>query len=112
GADHVVRRGHEAPQWPGPRLVVADCPERPDLRHGMSVSTVRSGPYSRPMAIADLDADRVVEGTFAVARKERLRTRAGAPYLALELVDRSGRIDARVWNDVELLDNRFAEGDA
>jgi 3'-5' exoribonuclease len=63
-------------------------------------------------AIAELDADRVVEGTFAVARKQRLRTRAGAPYLALELVDPSGRIEARVWNDVELLDTRFAEGDA
>jgi 3'-5' exoribonuclease len=63
-------------------------------------------------AIAELDADRVVEGTFAVARKQRLRTRGGAPYLALELVDPSGRIDARVWNDVELLDTRFSEGDA
>jgi len=63
-------------------------------------------------AIAELDEDRVVEGTFAVARKERLRTRGGAPYLALELVDPSGRIDARVWNDVELLDARFSEGDA
>ncbi len=63
-------------------------------------------------AIAELDEDRVVEGTFAVARKQRLRTRGGAPYLALELVDPSGRIDARVWNDVELLDNRFSEGDA
>jgi 3'-5' exoribonuclease len=62
--------------------------------------------------IADLDADRVVEGTFAVSRKQRLRTRSGAPYLALELVDPSGRIEARVWNDVELLDTRFSEGDA
>src|SRR5207244_712361 len=32
--------------------------------------------------------------------------------LALELVDPSGRIEARVWNDVDLLDARFAEGDA
>jgi 3'-5' exoribonuclease len=63
-------------------------------------------------AIADLDEDRVVEGTYAVARKRRLRTRAGAPYLALELVDPSGRIDARVWTDVELFDARFEEGDA
>jgi 3'-5' exoribonuclease len=47
-----------------------------------------------------------------VTRKQRLRTRAGASYLALELVDPSGRIDARVWNDVELLDARFDEGDA
>jgi 3'-5' exoribonuclease len=63
-------------------------------------------------AIAELAADRVVEGIYAVAKKERLRTRGGAPYLALELVDRSGRIDARIWNDVELLDQRFSEGDA
>jgi 3'-5' exoribonuclease len=64
------------------------------------------------MAIAELAEDRVVEGVFAVARKERLRTRGGASYLALELVDPTGRIDARVWNDVDLLDARFAEGDA
>src|ERR687885_249615 len=63
-------------------------------------------------AIAELTEDRVVEGVYAVARKERLRTKAGTPYLALELVDRSGRIDARVWQDVELLDARFGEGDA
>ena len=63
-------------------------------------------------AIAQLEENRTVEGVYAVAKKERLRTRAGAPYLALELVDPSGRISARVWNDVELLDGRFAEGDA
>jgi 3'-5' exoribonuclease len=63
-------------------------------------------------AIAELAEERVVEGVYAVARKQRLRTRGGAPYLALELVDPSGRIDARVWHDVELLDSRFAEGDA
>ena len=63
-------------------------------------------------AIAELTEDRVVEGVYAVARKRRLRTRGGAAYLALELVDQSGRIEARVWQDVELLDGRFAEGDA
>jgi 3'-5' exoribonuclease len=63
-------------------------------------------------AIAELAEERVVEGVYAVARKQRLRTKGGAPYLALELVDPSGRIDARVWHDVELLDARFAEGDA
>lgn len=63
-------------------------------------------------SIAELTEDRVVEGVYAVSRKQRLRTKKGAPYLALELVDATGRIDARVWNDVELLDNRFSEGDA
>ena len=63
-------------------------------------------------AIEQLAEDRIVEGVYAVARKQRMRTKGGAPYLALELVDASGRIDARVWNDVDLLDSRFAEGDA
>jgi 3'-5' exoribonuclease len=63
-------------------------------------------------AIAQLAGERVVEGIYAVARKQRLRTRKGSAYLALELVDPSGRIEARVWNDVDLLDSRFAEGDA
>jgi 3'-5' exoribonuclease len=63
-------------------------------------------------AIAELTPDRVVDGVYAVARKQRLTTRSGAPYLALELVDPSGRIEGRVWQDVELLDGRFDEGDA
>jgi 3'-5' exoribonuclease len=62
--------------------------------------------------ISDLIADSAVEGVYAVARKEKLRTRAGAAYLALELSDESGRIEARVWNDVELLDKRFSAGEA
>jgi 3'-5' exoribonuclease len=62
--------------------------------------------------IADLVEDRTVEGVYAVARKERRRTRSGSAYLALQLVDASGRIDARIWDDVELLDRRFAQGDA
>jgi len=62
--------------------------------------------------IAEFAEDRTVEGVYAVARKERRRTRNGAAYLALELADASGRIDARVWDDVELLDRRFAQGDA
>jgi 3'-5' exoribonuclease len=62
--------------------------------------------------LAELVADSAVEGVYAVARKERLRTRAGASYLALELTDESGRIAARVWNDVDLLDTRFSEGEA
>jgi 3'-5' exoribonuclease len=63
-------------------------------------------------AIAELAEDRVVEGVYAVARKRRLRARSGSDYLALELVDPTGRIQGRVWHDVELLDGRFAEGDA
>ncbi len=64
------------------------------------------------MTIAELTEDRVVEGVYAVRLKRKLRTKSGASYLALELVDPTGAIEARVWKDVELLDGRFGEGDA
>src|SRR6266550_3246967 len=64
------------------------------------------------MTIAELTEDRVVEGIYAVRLKRKLRTKAGASYLSLELVDATGTIEARVWKDVELLDGRFGEGDA
>src|SRR5919204_3682849 len=102
--DDVEGRCHEVRKRRRNGLVVPQRAEWPDIRHGRETSSVS--------AIATLAEDRVVEGVYAVARKERRRTRAGAPYLALELVDPSGRIEARVWADVELLDGRFAEGDA
>jgi 3'-5' exoribonuclease len=63
-------------------------------------------------AIAELAEDRTVDGVYAVLKKQKLRTRSGASYLALELADSTGRISGRVWSDVDLLDARFSEGDA
>lgn len=63
-------------------------------------------------AISELAPHRTVEGVYAVARKQRRTTRTGKSYLVLELVDPSGKIEARIWDDVELLDRRFEEGDA
>ncbi len=84
----------------------------PSSNRAQEEPSVRLPRVLRVSTIEELEHDRVVEGIYAVARKERRRTKAGAPYLALELVDPSGRIDARVWSDVELLETRFGEGDA
>ena len=48
---------------------------------------------------------------FACVRKDRLTTRAGAPYLALELRDRTGTISARAFRDADALAGRFERGD-
>ena len=48
---------------------------------------------------------------FACARKDRLQARSGLPYLALELRDRSGAIQARAFRDADLLAGRFERGD-
>jgi 3'-5' exoribonuclease len=61
--------------------------------------------------VSELEEGALVEATFAVQRKRRRRTRNGDPFLSLELADRTGRVPAVVWNDVNLLGGRFDEGD-
>ncbi len=61
--------------------------------------------------MSDLHEGATVEGTFAVQRKQRRHTRAGDPFLSLELADRTGRVGGVAWNDVNVLDARFAQGD-
>ena len=48
---------------------------------------------------------------FACSRKDRLFTRTGAPYLALELRDRSGTIAARAFQRADELAGRFERGE-
>jgi 3'-5' exoribonuclease len=62
-------------------------------------------------SIATLRAGQEVDAVFACTRKDRLVARTGAPYLALELRDRSGTIQARVFRDADVLGGRFERGD-
>jgi 3'-5' exoribonuclease len=61
--------------------------------------------------IATLRSGDEVDAVFACARKDRLQARSGLPYLALELRDRSGAIQARAFRDADLLAGRFERGD-
>ncbi|HMJ34150.1 MAG TPA: HDIG domain-containing protein [Baekduia sp.] len=61
--------------------------------------------------IATLRAGDDVQGVFACTRKERLMSRAGTPYLALELRDRTGAIPARIFRDADVAAARFERGD-
>jgi 3'-5' exoribonuclease len=64
-----------------------------------------------PAAISTLRAGDEVAGIFACTRKDRLLSRTGAPYLALELRDRTGALPARVFRDADLHAGRFDRGD-
>jgi 3'-5' exoribonuclease len=63
------------------------------------------------LAVATLRPGQDVMGVFACARKDRLVTRSGTPYLALELRDRTGAIPARAFRDADVLAGRFERGD-
>jgi 3'-5' exoribonuclease len=61
--------------------------------------------------ISALRPGQPVRGVFACTRKDRLSTRSGSPYLALELRDSSGTVAARAFRDADQLAGRFERGD-
>jgi 3'-5' exoribonuclease len=66
------------------------------------------------VSTAELSALRAgdeVAGVYACTRKDRLTARTGAPYLALELRDRTSALPARVFRDADLHGGRFDRGD-
>jgi len=62
--------------------------------------------------VADLHAGQRFEGRFACSRRDRIVGRNGSTYLALELRDRTGSIQARVFRDADRVGTRFERGDA
>ncbi|HEX3875206.1 MAG TPA: HD domain-containing protein [Solirubrobacteraceae bacterium] len=60
--------------------------------------------------VATLRDGDAVDAVFACSRKDRLTTRTGSPYLALELRDRTGVITGRVFRDADLTAGRFDSG--
>jgi 3'-5' exoribonuclease len=53
--------------------------------------------------VKDLTADQSITSFFLVHEKEVRNTAAGKPYLRLELGDRSGTVEARMWDQFETL---------
>ncbi len=68
-------------------------------------------PEEEPPTVATLRDGQEVTGVFACSRKERQLSRAGTPYLTVELRDRTGSILARAFRDADLLAGRFERGD-
>src|SRR4051794_15966221 len=63
------------------------------------------------VAVATLRVGQQIDAVFACSRKDRLVSRSGAPYLALELRDRTGAVAARAFRDADVLAGRFDRGD-
>lgn len=61
--------------------------------------------------IATLRDQDEVDGVFACTRKERQISRAGTPYLTLELSDSTGSIVGRAFREADVLAGRFERGE-
>ncbi|MFP2910067.1 3'-5' exoribonuclease YhaM family protein, partial [Pyxidicoccus sp. 3LFB2] len=70
-----------------------------------SVETVRK------VYAADLREKDRVNTVFRVTKKEKVTARSGKVFLALSLVDKSGEVDARIFDKVDELEPTFQSGD-
>jgi 3'-5' exoribonuclease len=61
--------------------------------------------------VADLQANQVVTGTFLVQSKDIRQKKTGEPYLSLILTDRTGELDAKMWDNVEEVMETFGRDD-
>ena len=52
-----------------------------------------------------------VQDLFLLARKNLAETKAGKPYLSLTLMDRTGEVEGRVWDNAVALDQAAEVGD-
>jgi 3'-5' exoribonuclease len=71
----------------------------------------RADPEPSATTISTLRPGSEISGVFACTRKDRLMTRTGSPYLALELRDRTGTIKARAFRDADVLAGGFERGE-
>jgi 3'-5' exoribonuclease len=61
--------------------------------------------------VKDIKEDNSVNDLYLVKAKRTGQTKSGAPFLSLTLSDRTGDIEARVWERAEELGSLFREGD-
>ena len=93
----------EAAAAPRPEPSAAASPTGPEGRRtGLAPVT----------GIASLQPGKPLSGRYAVVRKDRLTSRKGTPYIAVQLRDRSGTMPARIFRDADQLGARFDRGDA
>jgi 3'-5' exoribonuclease len=65
----------------------------------------------KPAFVADLKPDSAITSFFLVSEKELRSTREGKPFLRLTLCDRTGSVEARLWDNADAVAATFAAED-
>jgi len=71
---------------------------------------MNSDPQSH-LWISEIKQDDQVRGQYLVRMKRMASTKKGDPFLVITLSDRTGDIEAKVWEKAEELTLLFKEGD-
>lgn len=90
-----------------------------DSRHGEQTEAREEliprwqGPaiYMKSLYIRDLQPGTQSNGIFLVQSKEVRQKKSGEPYLSLQLSDKSGDIDSKMWDNVEQVMDTFEKND-
>lgn len=61
--------------------------------------------------VSELTGEQAITSYFVVCEKETRNTKEGKPYLRLELGDRTGTVEARMWNEFEAQARDFNRDD-
>ena len=61
--------------------------------------------------VTELKPDQIVTGSFLVSSKEIRQKKKGDPYLSLQLGDRTGELDAKMWDNVTEVMETFERDD-
>ena len=61
--------------------------------------------------VADLQDKQNLHTTFLAKNKTLLTDKKGNQYITLYLSDKSGSVDAKIWDNIERMNNTFESGD-
>ena len=61
--------------------------------------------------VSDLQPNQIIVSDFLVQAKELRSKKAGGNYLALALSDKTGEVEAKIWDNVEQVEPTFARDD-
>jgi len=71
---------------------------------------MRGGELTKQL-IKDIKPGEEVHSIFFTQRKEIRRTRRGDPYISLELTDKTGTVEGKIWDEVARYKDSFSERD-
>ncbi|WP_310599564.1 3'-5' exoribonuclease YhaM family protein [Desulfobulbus sp.] len=66
--------------------------------------------HAKKVFAAQLTGGQQFQDVFLVTKKSLAETKAGKPYLALALMDRTGEVEARVWDNALRFESQAEEG--
>ncbi|MBK5292177.1 MAG: HD domain-containing protein [Acidobacteriia bacterium] len=65
----------------------------------------------KTLYVNQIEANQLASGTFLVQSKDIRQKKSGEPFLSLILADRTGEIDAKMWDNVEKVMDTFERED-